>query len=158
MGIHWSTFCKIIHVSAQKKKKNPKKKEPTKAPSISKSRLREQVVSLCNDWIEKSLTCKPPKTKVSKFQYRIRKVVDDAIWHYDGAKKCGQVAPTQMTYGRKRRQIETYSSDYYDYRDGSERNENIKIKKSLRKFCRFFLLTFKNKPMTLKTGLFFNFI
>ena len=68
--------------------------------SSGKSKLRDEALKWCDKWIEKSLRCKPPNSKIEKFQHRFQKVVDDAVWHAEGAKRCPTRKPVK--YRRRR--------------------------------------------------------
>lgn len=80
-----------------------------------KTKLRDNALKWCDKWIEGSFTCKPPNGKVDKFQWRFKKVVDDAIWHSEGARKCPVAKSGGSGYARKRRQSEYYSEYYSEY-------------------------------------------
>ena len=81
----------------------------------NKTKLRDNALKWCDKWIENSFTCKPPNGKVDKFQWRFKKVVDDAIWHSEGARKCPVAKSGDSNYARKRRQSEYYSEYYGEY-------------------------------------------
>jgi len=79
-------------------------------------KLRAKASKDCGDHIAATLSCEHVANKAEKFLHRIDKVLDDAVWHLTGAKKCraansiGKWAPTASLY-RKRR-ADDYSLDY----------------------------------------------
>merc|ERR1712131_257074 len=73
----------------------------------------------CAAWIESMLFCDPMQSKTVKFVHRMNKVLNDAVWHLAGAKKCrsanniGKWAHTPVY--RKKRSDEEYTLDDYYY-------------------------------------------
>lgn len=73
----------------------------------------------CAAWIENMLFCDPMQSKTVKFVHRMNKVLNDAVWHLAGAKKCrsanniGKWAHTPVY--RKKRSDEEYTLDDYYY-------------------------------------------
>ena len=39
-------------------------------------------------FLNKALTCTPPKDKIFKFKWRIQKALNDGIWHLNGRDRC----------------------------------------------------------------------
>lgn len=103
-------FLCIAAVAAQYK--------PTKGNS--RHQARDAAIKWCDKWIVKSFSCKPPIKKIEKFKDRFQKVVDDAIWHYEGAKRCTVKGKDSSKPYRKRRNDyqEEYYGEYYDEYDG----------------------------------------
>ena len=69
-------------------------------------------MSICNDWIERTMSCFHAKRKIGKYIYRTNKVLKDVLWHILELKKCSS---------RKRRELELpmvpiieYNYDEYD--------------------------------------------
>ena len=69
-------------------------------------------MSICNDWIERTMNCVHAKRKIGKYKYRTNKVLKDVLWHILELKKCSN---------RKRRELELpmvpiieYNYDEYD--------------------------------------------
>ncbi|CAG5105697.1 Oidioi.mRNA.OKI2018_I69.chr1.g2371.t1.cds [Oikopleura dioica] len=70
---------------------------------LSLQKKVDNVMSKCYTFMEKSMTCQPPSGKLGKYQYRISKLVNDAVWHYNE----GKCDPRSAGYGyRKRRQAD----------------------------------------------------
>ena len=69
-------------------------------------------MSICNDWIERTMGCFHAKRKIGKYKFRTNKVLKDVLWHILELKKCSN---------RKRRELELpmvpiieYNYDEYD--------------------------------------------
>ena len=54
-------------------------------------------MSICNDWIERTMKCFHAKRKIGKYKFRTNKVLKDLLWHMLELKKCSS---------RKRRELE----------------------------------------------------
>jgi len=87
-------------------------------------KLRAKASKDCGAFIASTLSCDTVANKAEKFIHRIDKVLDDAVWHLTGAKKCraanniGKWAPPTSLY-RKRR-ADDYTLDYNYDAYGSE--------------------------------------
>ena len=79
-------------------------------------KLRLRAAKDCSSYVTSTLDCEPIAPKAEKFIHRLEKVLDDAVWHLTGAKKCraanqiGKWAPPANLY-RKRRN-DDYSLNY----------------------------------------------
>ena len=104
-------ICSVNNVWVVAQERGKKRVQRNNKKSSGKSKLRDEALKWCDKWIEKSLRCKPPNSKIEKFQHRFQKVVDDAVWHAEGAKRCPTRRPVKPVKYRRRRDGEGKLND-----------------------------------------------
>lgn len=77
----------------------------------------EVVHETCSNWIRSASICNPPKRKIDNYIHRFRKVLLDAVWHVENAKRCTADGSPSSGYKNTRSRRNEEDEDYFAFFD-----------------------------------------